>query len=73
MVKRSPLIGTSTVEDYNFLYSPQIQTFMLKFRHKSIETVNTVIEKELKISKPSNDWKCGSTINVMVNPFEDKS
>ena len=54
-------------------FFPQIQTFMLNFRHESIETVNEVIEKELKISKPSKEWKCGSTINVMVNPFEDKS
>ena len=39
------------------------------FRHESLETVNSVITNELNINMPSTKWRCGSTINIMINPL----
>ena len=49
-----------------FLFPLHIKS---SFRHTSLETVNSVITNELNINMPSTKWRCGSTINIMINPL----
>jgi len=38
--------------------------------HASIDTVNQVIDEHLKIQRPSDVWRCASTIPVIYNPLD---